>query len=108
MVKENIRTKKERVSFMRVQIVGTKQSEGVFNGNKYDNTMLYCIEKDVTVEGLVGDRVKTIKAKTQVLPLDGVKVGQEYVIYFGEPRVNDKGQPSSDVEFIQLYRSPKN
>lgn len=61
---------------MVYQVIGKKRSAGVYEGNEYDNTMLYCVTNDPTVEGKACD---TFKCKTNLLPHD-LAVGDTVII----------------------------
>lgn len=61
---------------MVYQVIGKKRSAGVYEGNGYDNTMLYCVANDPTVEGKL---CVAYKCKTAILPSD-LKVGDFVVV----------------------------
>ncbi len=88
---------------MLVEVVGTKRFDGEVEGREYHTTTLFCIEKDVQLDGLIGDRVTTLKVPDAVNP-PPLEVGGEYVVYYGSPRVDRSGTARARIEFIQRVK----
>ena len=68
---------------MKILVAGMKRFDGVFEGREYHQTKLHCIEKDVKMEGLVGDRVTIVTVKDEINP-PPISVGKEYLVYFDQ------------------------
>ena len=76
------------------KVVGKQRKTGEYNGTKYDNSYLYCIEDSRNKpESLEGSKVCTIKASSKYLNLDEITIGYSYNIYF-----NQYGQFDSIVD----------
>lgn len=64
---------------MIYKVLGKERKTGVYQGNPYDNTMLYCSQDNVPkVEGV---KVLPIKVKTALVPAT-LKVGDFVDVYY--------------------------
>ena len=80
---------------MKVRVIGMKRFDGEVEGKTYHQTTLFAAVLEEETEGLVGNRTTTIKIPDSLMP-PVLTIGNEYVVYYGEP--NKAGR--AKVDFI--------
>ena len=61
------------------QVIGMQQKKGEYQGQAYDNTLLYCTYPDVEVSG---SGVEVIKVKTLIFSQYPVKLNDVIDVYY--------------------------
>lgn len=69
---------------MTIKIIGKERISGTFNGNPYDNTMLYCMEELNTKNLHDGFKTHALKVRAKVAPYETLQVGDYYDVFFDE------------------------